>query len=183
MMIDWDALLPAAPPATPATGAPRPEPAPAPPAADASSGSIAAPWRDGDNRRRCTNCGNLNERGLCLAAHRGRSRRAAAIPQSANYCGAAKDSDRCPMIPTSAPLGTDGERFTATRQPRPPCRQRRLLGANAGKMRRCDTSRERVSRLVPTVSRFIWHNQKLEILAPQRFPRFVPVVPVVPVNF
>ena len=71
MMIDWDALLPAAPPATPATETPCPEPAPAPPAADATSESIAAPWRDGDNRRRCTNCGNLNERGLCLAAHRG----------------------------------------------------------------------------------------------------------------
>ncbi|NJD33936.1 MAG: hypothetical protein FIA96_03715 [Betaproteobacteria bacterium] len=74
MMIDWDALLPAAPPATPATpatSAPRPEPAPAPPAADAPGESRAAPWRDGDNRRRCTDCGNLNERGLCLAAHRG----------------------------------------------------------------------------------------------------------------
>lgn len=71
MMIDWDALLPAAPPAAPATEAPRPEPAPAPPAGDAIAGSIAAPWRDGDNRRRCTDCDNLNERGLCLAAHRG----------------------------------------------------------------------------------------------------------------
>ncbi len=71
MMIDWDALLPVAMPATPATDAPRPEPTPAPPAADASSGSMAAPWRDGDNRRRCADCGNLNERGLCLAAHRG----------------------------------------------------------------------------------------------------------------
>lgn len=71
MMIDWDALLPAAPPAIPATEAPRLEPAPAPPVADASSGSIAPPWRDGDNRRRCTDCDNLNERGLCLAAHRG----------------------------------------------------------------------------------------------------------------
>ncbi len=71
MMIDWDALLPVAMPATPATDAPRPEPTPAPPAAEATSESIAAPWRDGDNRRRCTDCGNLNERGLCLAAHRG----------------------------------------------------------------------------------------------------------------
>ncbi|WP_310451368.1 hypothetical protein [Sulfuritalea sp.] len=71
MMIDWDALLPAAPPATQATGAPRPEQVPAPPTADASSGGITPPWRDGDNRRRCTDCGNLNERGLCLAAHRG----------------------------------------------------------------------------------------------------------------
>jgi len=68
MMIDWDALLPAAPQAT---TAPRPEPTPAPPAGDTTSGSNAAPWRDGDNRRRCTDCGNLNERGLCLAAHRG----------------------------------------------------------------------------------------------------------------
>ena len=71
MMIDWDALLPAAPPATPAIEAPKPEPTPAPADANAASESIAAPWRDGDNRRRCTDCGNLNERGLCLAAHRG----------------------------------------------------------------------------------------------------------------
>jgi len=71
MMIDWDALLPAAPPAAPATEARRAEPTPAPPAADATGERIAPPWRDGDNRRRCTDCGNLNERGLCLAAHRG----------------------------------------------------------------------------------------------------------------
>ncbi len=71
MMIDWDAMLPAAPPAPPATEAPRPQPAPAPDPADLIAERIAPPWRDGDNRRRCTDCGNLNERGLCLAAHRG----------------------------------------------------------------------------------------------------------------
>ena len=71
MMIDWDALLPVAPEAPTATVAPKLEPAPAHPAADATSGGTVAPWRDGDNRRRCTDCGNLGERGLCLAAHRG----------------------------------------------------------------------------------------------------------------
>lgn len=71
MMIDWDAMLPAAPPAPPATEAPRLQPAPPPNPADLMAERIAPPWRDGDNRRRCTDCGNLNERGLCLAAHRG----------------------------------------------------------------------------------------------------------------
>ena len=71
MMIDWDALLPTNPPAAPATEAQQPEPRPEPLAADADTTGRAASWRDGDNRRRCTECGNLNERGLCLAAVRG----------------------------------------------------------------------------------------------------------------
>lgn len=50
-------------------------------------------------------------------------------------------------------------------------------------MRRCDTSREKVSRLVPAVSRFIWHNRSPERLALHGYRRFVPVVPVVPVDF
>lgn len=71
MMIDWGALLPVAPPAPPATSEPRPEPARAPDPAGAVAEQSAPPWRDGDNRRRCTDCDNLNERGLCLAAYRG----------------------------------------------------------------------------------------------------------------
>lgn len=70
-MIDWDALLPTTSPIAPASDAPQPEPIPQPPATDGPDESASAPWLDGDNRRRCTHCGNLNERGLCLAAYRG----------------------------------------------------------------------------------------------------------------
>ncbi len=71
MMIDWDALLPAEPSADSATDESLLDHLPAPLVADAVNESIAARERDSDNRRRCTECGNLNERGLCLAAHRG----------------------------------------------------------------------------------------------------------------
>lgn len=67
-MIDWDALLPTTSPTVPASDAPQPEPIPQP---DGIDECAAAPWLDGDNRRRCTTCGDLNERGLCLAAYRG----------------------------------------------------------------------------------------------------------------
>lgn len=72
MRIDWDALLPPKPeePAaivgaggTAETGEPFEVPAPAT--------DIAAREREGDNRRRCTECDNLNERGICRAAERG----------------------------------------------------------------------------------------------------------------
>jgi hypothetical protein len=67
--IDWDALLPAKPtePAEKvgaggtATGHEQP----------ATDPGIAAREREGDNRRRCIECGNLGERGICLAAQRG----------------------------------------------------------------------------------------------------------------
>lgn len=64
MRIDWDALLPPKP-AEPAEGE---QTLPTLPATDPG---IAAREREGDNRRRCTECGNLGERGICLAAQRG----------------------------------------------------------------------------------------------------------------
>jgi len=70
MMIDWDALLPAAPTAAPATREARPQPTPAPDPAGPVTEQPAPSWQEG-NQRRCTECGNLNERGLCLAAYRG----------------------------------------------------------------------------------------------------------------
>lgn len=73
MRIDWDALLPPkqAGPAEPAekvgagdTAARHEQPATDP--------GIAAREREGDNRRRCTECGNLGrDRGICYAAQRG----------------------------------------------------------------------------------------------------------------
>lgn len=104
MMIDWDALLPAAPPAAPATEAPRPQPEPAPDPGDAIAESIAPPWRDGDNRRRCADCGNLNERGLCLAAHRGE------IKASRSYAPIRELLRRCEGF---KPLPTDPDQRTA----------------------------------------------------------------------
>lgn len=65
MQIDWDALLPPK----------SPEPAellePAELEQPATDAGIAAREREGDNRRRCTECGNLGERGICHAAQRG----------------------------------------------------------------------------------------------------------------
>jgi len=75
MRIDWDELLPPkrtglAEPlqkvgagGTAEDGEPADEPAPA--------AGIAAREAAGDKRRRCTECGNLNERGICRAAERG----------------------------------------------------------------------------------------------------------------
>lgn len=67
MRIDWDGML-------------QPKPAqlspceregmPAPEVAPAIDADIAARERQGDDRRRCTECGNLGERGVCLAAQR-----------------------------------------------------------------------------------------------------------------
>lgn len=65
--MDWDALLPAPPKAVAAvTPAKTPE---APEVAD-YGGETAAREREGDNRRRCRECVNLGERGVCLAAYR-----------------------------------------------------------------------------------------------------------------
>lgn len=58
MMIDWDALLPVAE-VPPIELEPKIKPV---------SKSNLPRERDNDNRRRCAECGNLNERGLCLAA-------------------------------------------------------------------------------------------------------------------
>lgn len=66
MRIDWDGML-------------QPQPAhlsqcdervPTQEVAPAIDADIAARERQGDDRRRCTECGNLGERGVCLAAQR-----------------------------------------------------------------------------------------------------------------
>lgn len=66
--IDWDALLPPKPTEPTekvgAGGTAEPE-------QPATDPGIAARERAGDNRRRCTECGNLSERGICRAAERG----------------------------------------------------------------------------------------------------------------
>lgn len=67
MRIDWDALLLSTSPAIASNGdAPdaRCEEVPA-------GAGIASREREGDDRRRCSECGNLGERGVCLAAYRG----------------------------------------------------------------------------------------------------------------
>lgn len=67
-MIDWGALLVADAP---------PKESPAPLKTEQMQGeaspdpSIVARESEGDNRRRCAECGNLGERGACLAAQRG----------------------------------------------------------------------------------------------------------------
>ena len=98
--VDWDALLPAK----------SPEPAEKVGAGGtAESGAncsilpatdpgIAAREREGDNRRRCTECGNLGERGICLAAARGQ------IVASRSYTPIRDLLRRCEGF---APLPTD----------------------------------------------------------------------------
>jgi len=100
MRIDWDALLPPKSPESPEkVGA----------GGTAESGSncatlpatdagIAAREREGDNRRRCTECGNLGERGICLAAQRGQ------IVASRSYTPIRDLLRRCEGF---APLPTD----------------------------------------------------------------------------
>lgn len=68
MRIDWDELLPSKP-AEPAekVGAGGM----AEPGQPATNSDITAREREGDNRRSCSECGNLGERGICLAAQRG----------------------------------------------------------------------------------------------------------------
>jgi hypothetical protein len=68
MRIDWDALLPpklSDPPGKVGAGGT------AEPDQPATDRGIADREREGDNRRRCIECGNLGERGICLAAQRG----------------------------------------------------------------------------------------------------------------
>lgn len=75
--------------------------APAAPAegeAPAPDAEIAARERAGDDRRRCTECGNLAERGACLAAHRGE------IKASRSYAPIRELLRRCEGF---APLDTD----------------------------------------------------------------------------
>ena len=65
--INWDALLP---PASPAVVSDADTPESRGGEMPAGAG-IAAREREGDDRRRCSECGNLGERGACLAAYRG----------------------------------------------------------------------------------------------------------------
>lgn len=66
--IDWDALLPpkSQEPAEKVGAGGTAEPK-----QTATDPGIAARERVGDNRRRCTECDNLGERGICMASERG----------------------------------------------------------------------------------------------------------------
>lgn len=64
MRIDWDALLPPKLPEPAESGTTCPT-------LSAADPGIATREREGDYRRRCTECGNLGERGICMAAQRG----------------------------------------------------------------------------------------------------------------
>lgn len=93
MQIDWDELLPPMlPEKASAGGAAEPMQEPVPDA------GIAARERDGDNRRRCIECGNLGERGICMAAQRGQ------FVASRNYTPVRDILRRCEGF---APLPTD----------------------------------------------------------------------------
>lgn len=100
MRIDWDALLPPKPPEKVGAGDMKsPEGVTAGDAATpATDAGIAAREREGDNRRRCAECGNLSERGLCLAAYRGE------IKASRSYTPMRDILRRCEAF---APLPTD----------------------------------------------------------------------------
>jgi hypothetical protein len=93
MRIDWGELLPLKPAEKVGAGGMAEEPEQ--PAADAG---IAARERESDNRRRCTECDNLKERGLCLAAQRGQ------IVASRSYTPIRDMLRRCEGF---APLPTD----------------------------------------------------------------------------
>jgi hypothetical protein len=96
MRIDWDELLPPkSPDPAEKVGAGGTAKEPEQPAADAG---IAAREREGDTRRRCTECGNLGERGICLAAQRRQ------IVASRNYTPIRDMLRRCEGF---APLPTD----------------------------------------------------------------------------
>jgi hypothetical protein len=69
-----------------------------PPDEPAPATGIAAREAAGDNRRRCTECDNLNERGICLAAARGE------IAVSRSYTPMRDILRRCEGF---APLPTD----------------------------------------------------------------------------
>lgn len=70
MRIDWDALLPPKPHEKVGAGGTA-ESGTSCSTLPATDPGIATREREGDNRRRCTECGNLGERGICLAAQRG----------------------------------------------------------------------------------------------------------------
>lgn len=67
-MIDWGELLAEE---APPMAAPAPAIADQPESKESPDAAIVAREIEGDNRRRCAECGNLAEHGLCLAARRG----------------------------------------------------------------------------------------------------------------
>ena len=69
MRIDWDGMLQPKPAPVVADSNPAPDTG-ASDAAPVIDADIAAREREGDDRRRCVECGNLGERGVCLAAQR-----------------------------------------------------------------------------------------------------------------
>lgn len=95
MRIDWDALLPAKAAPNGTESAPEPRRETTEPVTDAD---LLARQQSGDDRRRCTECGNLGERGLCLAAYRGE------IVASRSYAPVRDILRRCEGF---APLPTD----------------------------------------------------------------------------
>jgi hypothetical protein len=66
-MIDWDSMLPGGEAVRERDAAPEPKH----PAADALADSIQQRTREGDNRRRCLECGKHAPNGRCLAAAKG----------------------------------------------------------------------------------------------------------------
>lgn len=72
MRIDWDELLPPkSPELAGKVGAGGTAEAIEPPAEPDHDKGIATREREGDNRRRCTECGRLSERGICKAVESG----------------------------------------------------------------------------------------------------------------
>jgi hypothetical protein len=102
MTIDWGALLAgdASPPKVGAGDtAPKREAEEVTAAGQtAFDAGIAARETEGDNRRRCAECGNLAEHGLCLAARRGE------IGAARSYT---PERDRLRRCEGFAPLPTD----------------------------------------------------------------------------
>lgn len=104
MRIDWDELLP--PKSSEKVGVTEGNSRGADSTAEheqehvepATDAGIAAREREGDNRRRCTECGNLGARGICLAAQRGQ------IVASRNYVPVQDIMRRCEGF---APMPTD----------------------------------------------------------------------------
>jgi hypothetical protein len=69
MMIDWDTMLSSKQDSAPLAQIVSHTPQPT--ITDDSAQSQSVPRPDLDNRRRCIECGNLNDAGACLAAQRG----------------------------------------------------------------------------------------------------------------
>lgn len=97
MQIDWDALLPAEA-VRPGTKAGAHQAGQSPTVEPVADADILARQQAGDDRRRCTECGNLGERGVCIAAARGQ------IKASRSYTPVRDILRRCEGF---APLASD----------------------------------------------------------------------------